>query len=477
MGGVMPIQKNTKIVATLGPASSSEENIIALVRAGCNVFRMNFSHGEHATHQAVYDTIRTVESNLGYPIAILADLQGPKIRVSTFKDGSVTLQQGQDFTFHLQDYDGDSHGVHLPHPEIFTTASRGDTLLVNDGKIALEITEASDTELHCKVTVAGTISDRKGVNVPNAVLPISALTEKDQTDLDFALSLGVDWVALSFVQTAQDIVDVRTIVDGRAKVLAKIEKPSAVHHIDNIIAESDGIMVARGDLGVECPLQEVPLAQKKIVRACRNQGKPVIVATQMLESMIESPVPTRAEVNDVANAILDGADAVMLSGETAVGDYPVQAVSVMTQIATGIESDKHYYMDMNAQHMDKHYSEHDGMAKSVLEMSKYLEYDAVVAFTTTGTTALRISRLRPRRPVLAITSTAKTARWLNLVWGCYGIIADLDNMSKHSIMPSAAKTVQGVLPSDNTIIVTAGLPFGTPNKANVMQVIKIADYI
>ena len=473
----MPIKKNTKIVATLGPASHSKEKILALVQAGCNVFRMNFSHGEKTIHKKVRDTIRTVEQQVGRPIGILADLQGPKIRISTFKNGSVDLAIGQDFTFYLTQYDGDKTGVNLPHPEIFTTASVGDTLLVNDGKIALIIVAVSDTELKCKVTVAGTVSDRKGVNVPNAVLPISPLTEKDRKDLKFALSLGVDWVALSFVQTAQDMVDIRKIVGDKVKVLAKIEKPSAVSDIENIISVSDGIMVARGDLGVECPLQDVPLVQKKIICACRDQGKPVIVATQMLESMIKSPVPTRAEVNDVANAILDGADAVMLSGETAIGAYPTEAVQVMSQIAKRVEADKMYYHGVNAQQIHIEKQESDGMANAVLEMSKFVAHDAITVFTTTGTTAIRISRLRPRRPILTLIPCIKTARYLNLVWGCYAVVTDIEKMPKESIIPAAAHAVNGILKPENTIIVTAGLPFGTPNKANLMQVVKISDYL
>ncbi len=473
----MSIQKNTKIVATLGPASNSKDTISGLIRAGCNVFRINFSHGERHTHQHLYDTIREVEQDMGRPVGILADLQGPKIRVATFADGPVDLILGQAFSFYLQAYSGDVTGVQLPHPEIFDTAKVGDTLLVNDGKIVLVITQVSPTELKCKVTVAGRISDRKGVNVPNAVLPISALTDKDRTDLQFALSLGVDWVALSFVQTAQDIIDVRKIIDGKAKVLAKIEKPSAVSHIAHIIEVSDGIMVARGDLGVECPLQDVPLAQKKIIQECRSQGKPVIVATQMLESMNKSPIPTRAEVNDVANAILDGADAVMLSAETATGAYPVEAVQVMTQIAKRVEADRVYYHGINAHEVPIEQRETDGMANAVLEMSKFVSYDAITVFTTTGTTAIRISRLRPRRPILTLTPSIETARWLNLVWGCYAVVTDIKTMPKASIIPTAARAVNGILKPENTIIVTAGLPFGTPNKANVMQVIKIQDYL
>ena len=473
----MPIKKNTKIVATLGPASNNKEKISALVKAGCNVFRMNFSHGEHEIHQHVHDTIRQVEQDIGRPIGILADLQGPKIRVATFADGCADLTLGQMFTFYLNAHSGDASGVQLPHPEIFATAKVGDTLLVNDGKIALVITKVTKTALTCQVTTAGIISDRKGVNVPNAVLPISALTQKDREDLQFALSLGVDWVALSFVQTAQDMIDIRKIVGGAAKVLAKIEKPSAVSRIQDIVVQSDGIMVARGDLGVECPLQEVPLAQKKIICACRTHGKPVIVATQMLESMIESPVPTRAEVNDVANAILDGADAIMLSGETAVGAYPVEAVTVMSQIAKRVEADRVYYHGLNAQEIPIENRETDGMANAVLEMSKFVSYDAITTFSTTGTTAVRISRLRPRRPILTITPNIQTARWLNLVWGCYATVTEIDTMPKESIMPAAAHAVNGILKPEDTIIVTAGLPFGTPNKANVMQVIKIADYL
>ncbi len=473
----MPIKKNTKIVATLGPASNSKDKIAALAKAGCNVFRMNFSHGDHSVHQQVYTNIREVEQQLGRPLGILADLQGPKIRVATFKQGAIDLLTGQTFCFYLNAYEGDDTGVQLPHPEIFTTAKAGDTLLVNDGKIALVIVEATKTELKCQVTVAGTISDRKGVNVPNAVLPISAMTAKDHKDLQFALSLGVDWVALSFVQTAQDMVDVRKIVGDKAKVLAKIEKPSAVADIVHIIKVSDGIMVARGDLGVECPLQDVPLAQKKIIRECRAQGKPVIVATQMLESMTESPVPTRAEVNDVANAILDGADAVMLSAETAMGAHPAAAVQVMSQIAKRVEADRVYYQGVNAQSIPIEKQEADGMANAVLEMAKFVSHNAITAFTTTGTTAVRIARLRPRRPILTLTPCIKTARWLSLVWGCYAVVTEIETMPKESIIPAAAQTVNGILKPEDTIIVTAGLPFGTPNKANLMQVVKIKDYL
>jgi pyruvate kinase len=406
--------RNTKVIATLGPTSSAPETIEALHLAGADVFRLNFSHGEHSDHEERYNQIRALEKKQGRPIGILADLQGPKIRIGAFSDGPIFLENGDPFRLDLNEDAGDGGRVSLPHPAVLKSLEKGSILLLDDGKLQLTVTEAGDGFVNCKVAVGGKLSDRKGVNIPNVVVKISALTDKDRRDLDFALSLGVDWVALSFVQRPEDIAEVKKIVAGRAAVMAKIEKPAAVEQLEEIIDLADAVMVARGDLGVEIPIQEVPSIQKKIIVQAREAGKPVVVATQMLESMISSPVPTRAEVTDVANAIYDGTDAVMLSAESAAGDHPIEAVTMMNDIAEVTEKDPAYRKVTDAHHGHLEATTADAISAAASQVARTITASAIVTYTTSGSTALRAARERGKTSVLALTPALKTARRLAL---------------------------------------------------------------
>jgi pyruvate kinase len=398
--------RNVKIVATLGPASNDYEMIKRLHEAGADVFRLNMSHGGHDEIRERHRIIREIERELESPIAILADLQGPKLRVGVFANEEEELVEGQKFRFDLDETAGTNARVCLPHPEIFKALEDGTTLLVNDGKIRLKVETCGADFADCIVTAGGAISNRKGVNVPEVVLPLAALSEKDRADLEFVCQLGVDWIALSFVQRAADVEEAKALIDGRAAVLSKIEKPTAVTSFDEILAVSDGIMVARGDLGVELPVQNVPPIQKRLVRRCRAAAKPVIVATQMLESMIESPMPTRAEVSDVATAIYEGADAIMLSAESAAGQYPVEAVSTMNNVAVEVESDPTYREIIEASRVVKRESVADGIVAAAREIAESTDIKAICCFTQSGTTALLTARERPRVPIIALTSSA-----------------------------------------------------------------------
>ena len=409
--------RNVKIVATLGPASNDYEMIKRLHEAGADVFRLNMSHGGHDEIRERHRIIREIERELESPIAILADLQGPKLRVGVFAKEEEELVEGQKFRFDLDETAGTNARVCLPHPEIFKALEDGTTLLVNDGKIRLKVETCGADFADCIVTAGGAISNRKGVNVPEVVLPLAALSEKDRADLEFVCQLGVDWIALSFVQRAADVEEAKALIDGRAAVLSKIEKPTAVTSFDEILAVSDGIMVARGDLGVELPVQNVPPIQKRLVRRCRAAAKPVIVATQMLESMIESPMPTRAEVSDVATAIYEGADAIMLSAESAAGQYPVEAVSTMNNVAVEVESDPTYREIIEASRVVKRESVADGIVAAAREIAESTDIKAICCFTQSGTTALLTARERPRVPIIALTSLRGTARRLALSWG------------------------------------------------------------
>jgi len=400
----MKRHRNVKIVATLGPASSSYEMIRALVEAGADVFRLNMSHGTHDDIRARHVIIRQVEIDLNTPIGILADLQGPKLRVGTFADGSAELVPGAPFRLDLSPADGDETRVQLPHKEIFDALEPGASLLVNDGKIRLQVKSCGADFANCEVVVGGTISNRKGVNVPDVVLPLAALSDKDRKDLEFACELGVDWLALSFVQRPADVHEARDLAKGRAAILSKIEKPAAVKAFDEILAVSDGIMVARGDLGVELPVQNVPPIQKRLVRKCRAAAKPVIVATQMLESMIESPMPTRAEVSDVATAIYEGADAIMLSAESAAGQYPVEAVQTMNNVAAEVENDPTYREIIESSRRANRNSVADGIVAAAREIAETTEIKAICCFSQSGTTALLVARERPRVPIIALTA-------------------------------------------------------------------------
>ncbi len=463
--------RNVKIVATLGPASGTYEMIRALHEAGADVFRLNMSHGEHDDIREKHRIIRQVEKDLDSPIAILADLQGPKLRVGVFANGEEDLVPGAQFRLDLDAAEGDSTRVNLPHPEIFEALREGATLLVNDGKIRLRVLECSKTHANCEVVVGGVISNRKGVNVPDVELPLAALSEKDRRDLEFVCELGVDWLALSFVQRPEDVTEARALAAGRAAILSKIEKPSAVTRFNGILAASDGIMVARGDLGVELPVQNVPPIQKRLVRACRAAAKPVIVATQMLESMIESPVPTRAEVSDVATAIYEGADAIMLSAESAAGNYPIEAVTTMDNVAREVEGDPTYTQIIEASRTASRTTVAYGIVAAAREIAETTDIKVICCFTQSGTTALLTSRERPRVPIIAMTSERGTARRLALSWGINCVMTpELDRFKEAVINAARAARAQGYATTLDQIVVTAGVPFNVPGTTNILRV-------
>ncbi len=469
------LDRRTKIVATLGPSSASEDIIMSLVQAGVNVFRLNFSHGSHEEHSQRVDMIRKIEKMVGRPIGILLDLQGPKLRIGTFTEGKVKLKKKHTFTLYLNKHAGDENGVTLPHKEIFEVLQPGHDLLIDDGKVRLRVEQVTTTEITTKVIVGGKISDRKGVNVPDTQLPISALTKKDRKDLAFGLDLNIDWVALSFVQRVEDVMEVRELIAGRAGVLAKLEKPSALDDLENIIASSDAIMVARGDLGVELPPERVPSIQKRIVEISRAKGKPVIVATQMLESMIQSPVPTRAEASDVATAIYDGADAVMLSAETAAGEYPLEAVEVMGKIISVTEKDEHYRKMLRVYPIEGDATDADAIASAATAIATARNCSAVVTFTSTGSTTIRASRMRAMVPILGLTPSDHVARKMALVWGVYSVqTRDVESFSE--MVGKSVRMVQrkGFSKLGERIVVIAGVPFGTPGSTNVIRLAEVS---
>src|SRR5450830_1907205 len=449
-------QRQAKIVATLGPASATKEMIKALFEAGADVFRFNFSHGTHADHHARFDIVRAVEREVGRPIAILADLQGPKLRVGQFADGKVQLEAGQDFVLDRDTTPGDNTRVCLPHAELFEVIAAGQSLLLDDGKLRLQVL------------------DSKGVNVPDAVLPIPALTDKDKRDLAFALELGVDWIALSFVQRPEDVLEARALIGGRAALLSKLEKPAALDRLDEIVQASDAIMVARGDLGVELPPERVPGTQKRILRTCRQHGKPIVIATQMLESMITSPVPTRAEVSDVASAIYDGSDAVMLSAESANGAYPLQAVAMMDRVISEVERDPLYRNMLDAQQETPESNSSDAICSALRDVTRIDGATATVTYTSSGHTSLRAARERPMAPILSITPKIATARKLALVWGVHSTISD--QVHNESEMVSAACQTalkEGFAKKGDQIAITAGMPFGQPGSTNLLRLAEV----
>ncbi|XDA97150.1 pyruvate kinase [Sulfitobacter sp. LCG007] len=463
--------RNVKIVATLGPASSTHEMIKALHLAGADVFRLNMSHGSHEEIAARHAMIRAIEEETGGSIAILADLQGPKLRVGVFAGDSEQLEEGQKFRLDLDETDGDASRVCLPHTEIFQALEPGATLLVNDGKIRLRVEDCGPDFADCTVVAGGVISNRKGVNVPDVVLPLAALSEKDRADLEFVCELGVDFLALSFVQRPEDVMEARELARGRAALISKIEKPSAIQYIDAIIEASDGIMVARGDLGVELPVQNVPPIQKRLVRKCRSAAKPVIVATQMLESMIESPMPTRAEVSDVATAIYEGADAVMLSAESAAGSYPVEAVTTMNNVAIEVEQDPTYTQIIEASRHAPGASVADGIVAAAREIAEKTQVKAICCFSQSGTTAQLVARERPRVPIIAMTPLKDTARRLSLTWGTNTIITPVLTRFKAAVVASArAARDEGLATAEDLIVVTAGVPFNVTGSTNILRV-------
>ncbi len=465
--------RNVKVLATLGPASGSPEMIRRLFEAGADVFRLNMSHGNYDDVAAWHKAIRTVEQELGRPIGILVDLQGPKLRVGAMADGTV-LEEGKPFRLDLDEAEGDAVRAALPHTEIFAALEPGMALLLDDGKIRLEVTAVSPDGADTVVKVGGSLTSNKGVNVPDAILPVTALSAKDREDLDFGLSLGVDWIALSFVQRAADITEAREIIGDRAWVMAKMEKPRAMDHLDEIMEVSDAIMVARGDLGVELPIEQVPGLQKTITRAARRAGKPVVVATQMLESMIEAPTPTRAEVTDVATAVFEGADAVMLSAESAVGGYPLEAVTMMDRVAHSVETDPQYRAIIEQAETRPETTSADAIMLAAHQVADTIGVAAIVCYTTSGSTGLRASRERPDVPIMVLTPSRDTARRMAIAWGVHCVETE-DAQSFRDMVDRAAAIAEseGFAEAGEQIIITAGVPFGTPGSTNVLRIATI----
>lgn len=471
---IAPRTRKVRILATLGPASNTQEMIRKLIEAGADAFRINMSHGSHADHAKVIEIIRGLEKELERPTTILADLQGPKLRVGRFEGERITLENGQSFTFDRDTALGTDKRVNLPHREIFEAIEAGTRLLVDDGKLVLRVNSANAERIDTSVEVGGTISNNKGLNVPDVVLPLAALTDKDRADLAFALDHHVDWVALSFVQRPEDVAEARRLIAGRAALLAKIEKPAAIDRLENILELADAVMVARGDLGVELPPEEVPLLQKRIVESARRQGRPVVVATQMLESMITAPTPTRAEVSDVATAVYDGADAIMLSAESASGKYPIESVSIMNRIATRVEADPSHSARVHFTETLPDPTTNDAIAEAANNIVNTVGAEAIVCFTSSGSTARRVARERPTVPLLVLTPSLRTARRLGLLWGAHAVRTR--DVSGFEEMVAKAKRMalrHGVAKGGQRVVITAGVPFGTPGSTNVLHIVRL----
>ena len=466
--------RKAKIVATLGPSSSSAEMIEKLFTAGVDVFRLNFSHGSHEDHQQNIETIRALEKKIDRPIGILIDLQGPKLRVGKFAGQKVTLNAGNNFRFDSDPAPGNDTRVNLPHPELYTCLTKGTEFLLDDGKLRVRALSWGTDFIETEVIVGGELSDRKGVNVPGVMLPISSMTAKDHADLAFGLTQPIDFVALSFVQRPEDIVEAQEIIKGRAKIIAKLEKPLAIEHLEGITALADGIMVARGDLGVEMPPEDVPGIQKRIIRHCREAGKPVIVATQMLDSMVASPSPTRAEASDVATAIYDGVDAVMLSAESASGKYPVEAVAIMDRIIYRVEQDDIYAQMLNTTHPKSHACMAGAITAAARHVAGILDIAAMVTFTESGATTLRAARERPEVPIIAATPSLTIARQLSLIWGVHPVLTpDIHNFSEMVNKGCQMAAGQQFAKAGDLIIVIAGAPFAVSGGTNILRIAKI----
>ncbi|MCP5384008.1 MAG: pyruvate kinase [Sphingomonadaceae bacterium] len=469
-----PRGRKVKILATTGPATREPEMLRKLFKAGVDAFRVNMSHGDHATHANTIKMIRDLEKEFHRPIAIFCDLQGPKLRVGTFKDGKAVIRHSGHFTLDRNPEPGDETRVELPHPELFGLLEKGQRLLINDGKIRLRVISADDEKILCSAEVGGVISDRKGVNVPDAEIPIPALTDKDRKDLAFAIGQGADWIGLSFVQRPEDLAEARKLMGGYGALCAKIEKPMAVRRLDEIIEMADGVMVARGDLGVELEPQEVPPLQKRIVNKTRLMGKPVIVATQMLESMIESPAPTRAEVSDVANAVYDGADAVMLSAETAAGDWPEEAVTIMDRIAVQVERDEDYIERVRMLDTPPDPTTADALSHACMTIADTVPIAAITVFTGSGSTARRVARERPSVPMLVLTPSMRTARRMALLWGTHAVATkDIGSFEEMIAKGKRMALRHGFADAGSKLIALAGVPFGTPGSTNLLHVVTL----
>src|ERR1700731_4394545 len=463
--------RSAKIVATIGPASAGGERRRPVSDGGVDVFRLNFSHSTHEEHRARFAEIRQVEADTGRPIGILADLQGPKLRLGNFTGGRAEIVAGAHFRLDLDKHPGDQNRGPLPHPEVFEALHPGTDLLLDDGKVRLRVVTCGPDFADTEIMVGGTLSDHKGVNVPGVVLGISAMTDKDRADLSFALRRGADWVALSFVQRPEDVPEGRKLIGNAAGLLVKLEKPAAIQRLDEIIDLSDALMVARGDLGVEMPPEDVPSVQKQVIHACRLAGKPVIVATQMLESMITAPTPTRAEASDVATAVYEGADAVMLSAETAVGQYPIEAVAMMDRIAKRVQADPLYFANLDAGRMRPEHTDRDAISAAACQVAETIGAAAIVSFTSSGATAWRAPRERRAAPILAVTPHLGTARRLALLWGAHCVhLADIKNfndMVQKAVRVAHREEIAG---PGQRVVITAGVPFGTPGSTNVLRI-------
>lgn len=471
---ISPRSRKVRVLATLGPASNTPEMIAKLFEAGADAFRVNMSHGDQQSKVAVIEAIRGLERQYGRPTTILADLQGPKLRVGRFAEGRVTLETGQRFTLDRSNEPGDATRVELPHQEIFAAIARDARLLLDDGKLVLRVLDHDDDKIVTEVVVGGALSNSKGLNVPDVVLPMAALTPKDISDLHFAVEQGVDWIALSFVQRPEDLAEARKLIGGKAALLAKIEKPSAVARLEEIVEQCDGVMVARGDLGVELPPQSVPPLQKRIVETARRLGRPVVVATQMLESMITSPSPTRAEVSDVATAVYDGADAIMLSAESAAGSWPVESVAMMNDISHAVERDPAHGDRVHFTVLRPDPTTADALAEAAKNIAATVDAKAILCFTKSGSTARRIARERPAVPIMVLTPQIDTARRLGLLWGVHAVHTR-DVASFEEMVAKAKRMVlrHNMAGAGDRVVVCAGVPFGTPGSTNVLHVVQI----
>jgi pyruvate kinase len=467
--------RQTKIVATLGPSSNTEAAVSALFAAGVDVFRLNFSHGEHKNHAAMVRIIRKLEKSFNRPIGIIADLQGPKLRIGKFAKGKIALKAGQSFRFDMSSALGDEKRVNLPHPEVLKVLKKDSLIFLDDGKVRARVIKKGKDFVEVKIAAGSALSNNKGLNVPGVFIPIPALTAKDRKDLAAALKMGVDWIAQSFVQTPEDVKEARKLIKGRAALMVKLEKPSALEKLEEIIALADGIMLARGDLGVEIPPEDVPSVQKRVVRRVREQGKPVIVATQMLESMITNSRPTRAEASDVATAVYDGADAVMLSAETAAGDYPVKAVEIMDRICRRTEEDETYHQMMALNHPDTLSDPSDAITTAAYYVAQDVDAAAIVTYTMSGSTVLRMARQRPEIPVLCLTPKEKVARRLTLSYGVHAVYAPEIQGNFSGPVPHACRILQaqGIAKKKERFVLTAGVPFGTPGSTNILRIAEV----
>ncbi len=471
----MSQKRNTKIVATIGPASNSPEVIKELFESGVNMFRLNFSHGTHEDHKAALGHIRALEKKTGRPIAVLADLQGPKLRLGTFKDGKIALKKNQTMRFDLDPAPGDETRVNLPHPEILAVLDKGSQIFLDDGKVRAEVTKKGRDFVEAVVKSGSALSDKKGLNVPGAVIPIPALTDKDKKDLKAALEMGVDWIAQSFVQKPEDAAEAKKLIGGKAALMVKLEKPSAIETLDEILKIADGVMLARGDLGVEIPPEDVPSVQKRVVRKARAAGKPVVVATQMLESMITNARPTRAEASDVATAVYDGADAVMLSAETASGQYPVQAVGFMDKICRRTENDETYQQMMAGAHPGTLGDPSDAITTAAYYVAQDVEAVCIVTYTMSGSTALRMSRQRPEIPVLCLTPKMEVARRMAVSYAVHAVYAPEIQGEFSGPVPHANRILkaEGIAKKGERFVMTAGVPFGTPGSTNLLRIAEV----